>query len=68
MSVRYLTRKNFDRLHDKFKTKLRYGYEHERLPYETDEEYRERLRAWELERPVVFTYHGKFHTIEFRSK
>jgi len=67
MKTRHLPKEKFDRLVARFKVNVRYGMERSRMPYETDEEYTERLKQYDKP-PTNFTYHGKFHTVQFSPK
>lgn len=71
MKTKYLNKIDFAKLVNRFKANSRYDAKmFARFPWESDAEYK--LRIEETLNPSVlptsFTYHGKYHTIEFRLK
>jgi hypothetical protein len=68
MKTRYIQRKNFIRLVNRLKSKMRYGEEYHKWPYESDAEYKERMEQMDQEIPMSIRYYGRFHTIEFFPK
>lgn len=67
MSIRYLSVKNFNRLSEKLKAKMRIPIR-TREPWETEEAFRDRCAKELNEVPQSITYYGRFHTIEFYPK